>query len=76
MIVATRFGADTATLVAGAARMNEIRATPPQGDPNERAAQAERLRKMLLAMVEAREAQLADKHAQALADVIAAAAAG
>jgi GTP pyrophosphokinase len=50
--VATRFGADTATLVAGAARMDEIRATPPQGDPNERAAQAERLRKMLLAMVE------------------------
>jgi len=50
--VAARFGADTATLVAGAARMNEIRATPPQGDPNERAAQAERLRKMLLAMVE------------------------
>src|SRR6185369_14318277 len=50
--VATRFGADTATLVAGAARMDEIRATPPQGDPSERAAQAERLRKMLLAMVE------------------------
>jgi len=50
--VATRFGADTATLVAGAARMDEIRATPPQGDSNERAAQAERLRKMLLAMVE------------------------
>ena len=50
--IATRFGADTATLVAGAARMDEIRATPPQGDANERAAQAERLRKMLLAMVE------------------------
>ena len=50
--VATRFGGDTATLVAGAARMDEIRATPPQGDSNERAAQAERLRKMLLAMVE------------------------
>jgi GTP pyrophosphokinase len=50
--VAARFGADTATLVAGAARMDEIRATPPQGDANERAAQAERLRKMLLAMVE------------------------
>ena len=35
-----------------AARMDEIRATPPQGDAAERAAQAERLRKMLLAMVE------------------------
>ena len=50
--VAARFGADIATLVAGAARMDEIRATPPQGDAAERAAQAERLRKMLLAMVE------------------------
>ena len=50
--VAAKFGPDTATLVAGAARMDEIRATPPQGDENERAAQAERLRKMLLAMVE------------------------
>ena len=50
--VAARFGADAATLVAGAARMDEIRATPPQGDAAERAAQAERLRKMLLAMVE------------------------
>ena len=36
----------------GVARMDEIRATPPQGDAAERAAQAERLRKMLLAMVE------------------------
>jgi len=50
--VAARFGDDVATLVAGAARMNEIRASPPQGDADERAAQAERLRKMLLAMVE------------------------
>src|SRR5262245_26786514 len=50
--ITARFGADTATLVAGAARMDEIRAAPQQGDPNERAAQAERLRKMLLAMVE------------------------
>ena len=50
--VAARFGADAATLVAGAARMDEIRAMPPQGDAAERAAQAERLRKMLLAMVE------------------------
>src|SRR4029434_279238 len=31
---------------------DEIRAIAPRGDPNERAAQAERLRKMLLAMVE------------------------
>ena len=47
-----RFGADVARLVAGAARMDEIRAVAPQGDAHERAAQAERLRKMLLAMVE------------------------
>src|SRR5207247_1594936 len=47
-----RFGADIATLVAGVARMDEIRTLPSVGDPNERAAQAERLRKMLLAMVE------------------------
>src|SRR4029434_1847727 len=46
--VTARFGADTATLVAGAARMDEIRATPPQGDDNYRAAQAERLRTMVL----------------------------
>ena len=50
--VGARFGIDVATLVAGAARMAEIRAIAPQGDVNERAAQAERLRKMLLAMVE------------------------
>jgi GTP pyrophosphokinase len=50
--VAARFGDDVATLVTGAARMNEIRASPPQGNADERAAQAERLRKMLLAMVE------------------------
>jgi GTP pyrophosphokinase len=50
--VSARFGADVASLVAGAARMDEIRAMPPQGDADERAAQAERLRKMLLAMVE------------------------
>ena len=47
-----RFGADVATLVTGVARMDEIRALPPQGDADERAAQAETLRKMLLAMVE------------------------
>src|SRR5436190_20834790 len=50
--VGARFGADVATLVAGAARMDEIRAIAPQGDAEERAAQAERLRKMLLAMVD------------------------
>ncbi len=50
--VTTRFGADVATLVAGVARMDEIRTLPSAGDSNERAAQAERLRKMLLAMVE------------------------
>ena len=50
--VAARFGTDVAALVAGVARMDEIRALPSQGDAEERAAQAERLRKMLLAMVE------------------------
>ncbi len=50
--VTARFGADVATLVAGVARMDEIRAVPSTGDAAERAAQAERLRKMLLAMVE------------------------
>ncbi|MEO5701201.1 MAG: bifunctional (p)ppGpp synthetase/guanosine-3',5'-bis(diphosphate) 3'-pyrophosphohydrolase [Casimicrobiaceae bacterium] len=50
--VAARFGAAVETLVAGVARMDEIRAVPDQGGPAERAAQAERLRKMLLAMVE------------------------
>jgi GTP pyrophosphokinase len=50
--VRERFGEDVETLVAGTARMDEIRALPGQGSPEERAAQAERLRKMLLAMVE------------------------
>ena len=50
--VGTRFGADAATLVAGVARMDEIRMLPDAGNPDERAAQSERLRKMLLAMVE------------------------
>jgi GTP pyrophosphokinase len=50
--IVSRFGADVATLVAGAARMDEIRALPLAGDADERAGQAERLRKMLLAMVE------------------------
>ena len=50
--VSARFGADVATIVSGVARMDEIRTLPHAGDANERAAQAERLRKMLLAMVE------------------------
>ncbi len=50
--VAAKLGADVAALVAGVARMDEIRALPDAGGPEERAAQAERLRKMLLAMVE------------------------
>jgi len=50
--VASVFGADVATLVAGVSRMGAIRTTPSTGNPEERAAQAENLRKMLLAMVE------------------------
>src|SRR5262249_45222774 len=50
--VSEHFGADVAALVAGVARMEEIRAAPAAGDEAERSAQAERLRKMLLAMVE------------------------
>jgi GTP pyrophosphokinase len=50
--VAARFGAEVATLVAGVVRMGEIRMLPAAGGPDERAAQSERLRKMLLAMVE------------------------
>jgi GTP pyrophosphokinase len=47
-----RFGDDVATLVAGVARMGGIRAVADTGNKEERAAQAENLRKMLLAMVE------------------------
>src|SRR4051812_5220182 len=50
--VTSRFGTDVATLVAGVARMDEIRTLPGNVGAHERAAQAERLRKMLLAMVE------------------------
>ena len=50
--VVARFGADVATLVSGVARMGVIRTTPATGNQEERAAQAENLRKMLLAMVE------------------------
>ena len=51
-VVAAQFGADVATLVAGVSRMGVIRATAATGSPEERAAQAENLRKMLLSMVE------------------------
>jgi len=50
--ITAEFGADVATLVAGVARMGVIRATPSTGSAEERAAQAENLRKMLLSMVE------------------------
>jgi GTP pyrophosphokinase len=50
--VRTRFGDDVATLVAGVARMGGIRAAPETADKEERAAQAENLRKMLLSMVD------------------------
>ncbi len=50
--LAARFGADVAALVAGVARMDDIRATPSDVAAAEREAQAENLRKMLLAMVE------------------------
>jgi GTP pyrophosphokinase len=50
--VTARFGADVAALVAGVARMDDLRAAPAGADADERAAQAENLRKMLLAMVE------------------------
>ncbi len=50
-IVAT-FGDDVATLIEGVARMNSVQATPVGADAQQRAEQAENLRKMLLAMVE------------------------
>ena len=50
--VATKFGGEVAALVAGVARMSAIRATRATGDSEERAAQAENLRKMFLSMVE------------------------
>ena len=51
-ILTEKFGADVAALVAGVARMGSIRAVPQAGDAEERAVQAENLRKMLLSMVE------------------------
>jgi GTP pyrophosphokinase len=50
--IATDFGADVATLVAGVARMDSVHALAAGGDSQQRAVQAENLRKMLLAMVE------------------------
>ncbi len=50
--VAGEFGSDVAALVAGVARMGVIRTAPATGNAEERAAQAENLRKMLLSMVE------------------------
>src|SRR3982751_2237619 len=50
--VRERFGDDVATLVAGVARMGSIRAASAAASKEERAAQAENLRKMLLAMVD------------------------
>jgi GTP pyrophosphokinase len=50
--VTAEFGTDVAALVAGVARMGVIRTTPSTGNAEERAAQAENLRKMLLSMVE------------------------
>ncbi len=50
--VTARFGADVAVLVAGVAWMGNLRAAAATGDASARDAQAENLRKMLLAMVE------------------------
>jgi GTP pyrophosphokinase len=46
------FGDAVASLVEGVARMNSVHATPVGADSQQRAAQAENLRKMLLAMVD------------------------
>ncbi|MEP7061420.1 MAG: bifunctional (p)ppGpp synthetase/guanosine-3',5'-bis(diphosphate) 3'-pyrophosphohydrolase [Betaproteobacteria bacterium] len=51
-LIAETFGADVAALATGVTRMDDIRATPADVAPVEREAQAENLRKMLLAMVE------------------------
>ncbi len=50
--IKVRFREDVATLVAGVARMGGIRASAEGATKEERATQAENLRKMLLAMVE------------------------
>ena len=64
---AARHGADVATLVNGVARMGDIRALPAGHTPAERAAQAEHLRKMLLAHGRGR-ARGADQARRAHAD--------
>ena len=50
--VVAAFGDAVATLVEGVARMNSVQATPVGADSQQRAVQAENLRKMLLAMVD------------------------
>ncbi len=50
--VVSRFGADVATLISGVARMDSVRALATGANSEQRAVQAENLRKMLLAMVE------------------------
>ncbi|MBS0327009.1 MAG: bifunctional (p)ppGpp synthetase/guanosine-3',5'-bis(diphosphate) 3'-pyrophosphohydrolase [Proteobacteria bacterium] len=50
--IRARFGDTVASLIAGVAKMDSVRATAAGADAAERAAQAENLRKMLLAMVE------------------------
>jgi len=50
--VVAAFGDDVAGLVEGVARMNSVQATAVGADSQQRAAQSENLRKMLLAMVE------------------------
>jgi len=50
--VVAAFGEEVAALVEGVARMNSVQATPVGADAQQRAAQAENLRKMLLAMVD------------------------
>ena len=50
--LAARFGHDVAALVSGVARMDSVQAVAVGANAQQRAAQAENLRKMLLAMVE------------------------
>jgi GTP pyrophosphokinase len=49
--IAARFGAGVAELVQGVERMSQIQTAQPAATPDDRARQAEALRKMLLAMV-------------------------
>jgi GTP pyrophosphokinase len=50
--IVEQFGVDVATLIKGVARMESVQAVAAGADTQQRAAQAENLRKMLLAMVE------------------------